>query len=993
MTSLEPQAAKDGARPLVTLAHDAVPGRLRLRVSGLKGVNGLKRALEGALRNAHSITQADASVATGSLLLRFDPLVPTATIIGAVEDVLLRYFSGRLSGGAQPRLAPWHTLRVEETLKRLRSSLRGLSIKASERRLKRYGENVLPVVPGRDRMEILLEQFQSLPVALLIGAAALSVFTGGAADAVVVLSVVALNAGIGYATEVQTERAVRALSQPAGESAPVIREGARETIRIAHAVPGDMLELRPGVIVAADARIVASDGLTINEATLTGESAPAPKSAGPLERRNVALADRANIAYRGTIVTGGSGRAVVVATGAATEIGQLQNFLAGASAPETPLQKKLGRLGRQLTLIAGGACAAVFLLGLLRGFGLFATLRNAVALAVAAVPEGLPTLATTTLALGVREMRRQRVLIRKLDAVETLASVQVVCLDKTGTLTFNRMSAAEVSCDGVAHRCDGGRLPTAPPTALRNLAEIVALCNETPADDDEPQNGAAPSATETALLDFAKKAGVDVRRLRRDYPLRRITYRSERQLFMTTLHAAPRGGNLAAVKGSPEEVLGLCSHILHRNETVALSDETRRRVGAENARLARDGQRVLGVAYRVFEGEEAPVGGLVFVGLIGLADPLRPGAAELLRALRRAGVNPVMITGDQRMTAEAIARALDLGDGGALRIIDADAIPDLEDMSDGAAIPHVFARVTPGQKLEIVEALQRAGHVVAMTGDGVNDSPALKAADIGVAMGFSGSEAARDVADIILQDDRLESLIPAIRQGRATHANIRRAIHYLLATNMSEILLMLLAPAFNLGQPLTPAQLLWINLVTDVGPALALGLEPPHRDVMNGPPASAREEIIGAGSARRLGREAGLITAGSLGAYLYGVSRHGFSPRARTICFTSIVAAQVLHALGARSEKQSLWSTDLPKNPILSGVVAGSIALQALAMAFAPLRRLLGVAPIGRFDIAVAMAAAAAPLLANDFFKLAAARSEARTSDAPPVEINPSHAP
>ncbi|QGM97873.1 cation-translocating P-type ATPase [Methylocystis parvus] len=964
--SLEASLAGAG----VSIVHAAVPGRLRLRVRGLKGVSSLKRALEGALRGAHSISAANASVATGTLLLLFDPRSAAAAIVGAVEDVLLRYSAGKLELSAQPRAAPWHALRVDETLKRLRSSMQGLSAKAFTRRRRRYGENVLPAIPARDRMEMLLEQFQSLPVALLIGAAALSVVTGGVADAIVVVAVVALNAGIGYVTEAQTERAVRALSQHAREGVPVIRDGKRQVVPVESAVPGDMLDLLPGVIVAADARIVAADGLAINEATLTGESSPASKSAQPLDHRNVALADRANIVYRGTVVTGGSGRAVVVATGAATEIGQLQNFLSGASAPDTPLQKHLAQIGRRLTFLAGGACAAVFAVGLLRGFGLFATLKNAIALAVAAIPEGLPTLATTTLALGVREMRRRRVLIRKLDAVETLASVDVVCLDKTGTLTFNRMSAAEVSCDGAAYRCDNVFSPPPPGSALRRLAEIVALCNEAPEDEKDPHNGSAPSATETALLDFAKKAGVDVRRLRRDYPLERVSYRSERQLFMTTLHSARRGAKLAAVKGSPEEVLGLCSHAALRNETVALTAEMRRDVRQENARLAGEGQRVLGVAWRAFRGENPPPGGLVFLGLVGLADPLRPGAAELLGALRRAGVHPVMITGDQRLTAAAVARALDLCDGGDPQIIDADAIPMLEHMSKDAKIPQVFARVTPGQKLEIVKALQRAGHVVAMTGDGVNDSPALKAADIGVAMGSSGSEAARDVADIILQDDRLQTLIPAIRQGRATHANIRRAIRYLLATNMSEILLMLLAPAFNLGQPLTPAQLLWINLVTDVAPALALGLEPPHDDVMNGSPTPTGDDVMDARSARTLAREAGFITAGSLGAYLYGVLKYGLSPRARTICFTSIVAAQVLHALGARSEKHGLMSPDLPRNPTLSGVVAGSLALQALTMAFPPLRSLLGVAPIGRLDLAAAIAGAAAPLVANEFVKL-----------------------
>ncbi len=961
----------------LTLLHTAVPGRLRVRVPGLKGVKRLKLALEGALRSGRAIKEASANAATGTLLVIFDPKLTNARIIDAIEDALARYRAGRLEPkGGQPRPAPWHLLDVDEALKRLRSSTKGLSIKVFESRLRRYGENALPTIPGRARMEILLEQFKSLPVALLIGAAALSLFTGGAADAVVVLSVVALNAGIGFVTESGAERAVRNLSQPFDGGVPVIRGGKSQVVAIESAVPGDVLELRPGIIVAADARVIAADGLMVNEATLTGESAPVQKLPQPLPA-DVALADRVNIVYRGSAVTGGSGLAAVVATGAATEIGRLQSFLSVANAPETPLQKQLGRLGRQLTLIASGACVAVFFLGLLRGYGFFATLKNAVALAVAAIPEGLPTLATTTLALGVREMHRRHVLIRRLDAVETLASVEVVCLDKTGTLTFNRMSVAEISCGGRVYHSAGdricdesnarARLDAAP--CLKRLAQVVALCNEAPTIGEEDKSNGPPSSTEAALLAFSEDAGIDVAQLRRDYPLERVSYRTEHQLFMTTLHKTRSGTTIAAVKGSPEEVLGLCNYILLGRETIELTDALRAGVEKENARLAGAGQRVLGAAYLEFAGDAPPAGALIFIGLIGLADPLRPGVAELLATLRRAGVSPVMITGDQRKTAEAVARALDLGNG-ELRIVDSDAIADLKAAPDHRRqVPHVFARVTPGQKLEIVEALQHSGRVVAMTGDGVNDSPALKAADIGVAMGLSGSEAARDVAHIVLQDDSLQSLIPAIEQGRATHANIRRAIRYLLATNMSEILLMLIAPAAGLGQPLTPAQLLWINLVTDVAPALALGLEPPHRDVLRAPPMTAHENIIDARSAPALGREAGLISAASFGSYLYGVWRYGASPQARTICFTNIVATQLLHSLACRSREHGAFSGELPPNRLLTGVVVGSLVLQAAISALPPIRRLLGIAPISIADGAVALTAALAPLLVTELQK------------------------
>ncbi|RTL81951.1 MAG: cation-transporting P-type ATPase [Hyphomicrobiales bacterium] len=957
-----------GAGSGVIVLHDAVPGRLRVRVPGLKGDRGLRRALESALAATRAIRMASGSAATGTLLVLFDAEAEIAAILHAIEKALARAGSGRLAPEAGRRNeTPWHVLPVEQALSRLRSSMGGLSSRSLSQRLRRYGENILPAIPARDRMEILVEQFKSLPVALLIGASALSAMTGGAADAIVVLSVVALNAGIGYYTEAQADRAVRALSKPMNGGVAVLREGRREIVAVESTAPGDVLDLRPGSIVAADARVVAAQGLMVNEATLTGESAPVRKSPEALQSSDVALADRANIVYRGTIVTGGSGLAVVVATGQNTEIGQVQRFIATATAPATPLQTQLDRLGGQLTLLAGGACALVFLVGLLRGYGLFATFKNAIALAVAAVPEGLPTLATTTLALGVREMRKQRVLVRRLDAVETLASVRVICLDKTGTLTFNRMSVAEAACGGAAYSFgEGGRdrFADGAPAELMKLGEIVALCNEASLKGGD----ALSSATEVALLDFAQGLGLDVARLRKNHPIERIAYRTERQMFMITLHRGPGGERLAAVKGSPESVLELCDRALVGRDEVPLTDEMRRGVEGENARLAGAGQRVLGAAYRSFSSDalDPQLDRYVFVGLVGLADPLRPGVAALLSKLRRAGVSPVMITGDQKATAAAIARQLDFGEGD-LRIVDSEALANGWSHKDLREAPHVFARVTPGQKLEIVKALQAAGHVVAMTGDGVNDSPALKAADIGVAMGRSGSEAAREVAHIVLQDDNLDSLAPAIERGRATQANIRRAIRYLLATNTSEILLMLFAPIANLGQPLTAGQLLWINLVTDVAPALALGVEPPHYDVMCAPPAPPREDIIDRRGAMVLAREGALIAAGAFGAYVYGCSKYGVaSPRPRAMCFVSLVTAQLLHALSCRSQTHGFASRALPSNHTLSAVIATSIALQGVAMLFPPLRRLLGVAPISLGDVSVALIAALAPFAVNE---------------------------
>jgi Ca2+-transporting ATPase len=951
--------------------HETVPGRLRLHVPGLRGSRSFKRALESALCKMTHVLTASGSIATGNILITFDPALASDQITAIVKDMLSREHSGWLDPTSSRNSgAPWHLLAVEDAAKRLRSSLQGLSSKTFQQRLKRHGANSLPSIPERAAAEIIAEQFKSLPVALLLGAAALSVATGAVTDAIVVLSVVTLNAAIGYATEAHSERAIRSLSRPLRDAIAVIRDGRRILIPVEETVLGDLLDLRPGVIVPADARVTDAQGLTVNEATLTGESAPVQKSPDTLATKDAALADRFNMVFRGAIVTGGSGRALVVATGTKTEIGKIQDLVRSETAPQTPLQRQLGRLGQQLTFIALGACGLVLAIGLLRGYRPLATVKNAIALAVAAVPEGLPTLATTTLAIGVDKMRRRHVLVRKLEAVETLASVRVVCLDKTGTLTLNKMTVSEISCAGSSYRMRDGKLRSKdePTPDLHKLAEIVALCNETTINRDAARPQLSGSATEAAMLRFAMNLGIDIGKLRRAYPLRDVAYRTEGQLFMTTVHDAPSDRKLAAVKGSPEAVLQLCKSVLIDGTKAKLKDERRRHILEENARLAQSGQRVLAAAFVEAKPKSFRPDELTFIGLIGLADPIRPGVPELLDALRTAGVSPVMITGDQKNTAAAIARELDFGNGD-LRVVDQSELAQLASIPDVARIPHVFARVTPGQKLEIVKAFQAAGLVVAMTGDGVNDSPALKAADIGIAMGHGGSEAAREVAHIVLENDDLLALVPAIEQGRTTYANIRRAIKYLLSTNMSEILLMLLAPAINLGQPLTPPQLLWINLVTDVLPALALGVEPAHRDVMHSPPMESHVEMVDRSELFRLSREAGLITAGAFSAYIYGSRRYGLSARARTICFMSLVTGQLLHALTCRSQTQFPLSARLPPNHALSIVLLVSFCIQALAICFAPMRRLLGLAPISVMDVIVSGLFGAAPFVANETIK------------------------
>lgn len=970
-----------GIRPV----HTAISGRARLCVPSLRNSVTLKRYLETMLATRRGVVSVTASIWTGNILVRYDRSLSLGLLIETIEEVLARKAAlqkdqkdmraSRTSPGS------WHLMQAAQVLRHFDGSLHGLAREVVQERLKHYGPNALARIESRSRLEILRDQFGSLPVVLLIGAAALSALTGGLADTIAIMSVVVLNAAIGYATESHAERTIGALSAPMNHRVPVIRNGEHALVFIEDVVPGDLLELRAGVAIAADARIIEAQGLSVNESTLTGESVPVPKMAEALATE-VSIADRSNMVYRGTVITGGSGLAVAVATGSSTEIGQVQALVDTASAPQTPLQRQLSVLGRQLTLVTAGACGLVFVIGSLRGYGLAQTLRNSVALGIAAVPEGLPALATTTLALGIERMRRRKILVRRLEAVETLASVRVVCLDKTGTITFNRMTVDEICCRANSYHSAGDRVLGRDDQPVRfgeapdldKVAEIVALCSEATVTQNGHQPELNGSPTENALIELALTLGIDVASLRQRHPLIGATYRSERQLFMATLHEAGEGNNLLTVKGSPEEVLNLCDRTLNGAEEVPITEELRRLILQDNGRLAGEGQRVLGAAYAPYHSRIMPrsLPSLIWAGLVGMADPLRPGIAELLGVFRRAGISPVILTGDQKGTAEAIARKLDLGNG-QLRIADSSEIGRVAALRESSQIPHLFARITPAQKLQIVKALQGVGLVVAMTGDGVNDSPALKAADIGIAMGRSGSEVARDVAHIVFQDDNLVSLVPAIIEGRTTYKNIRKAIRYLLATNLSEIITVAGATASGLGQPLAPAQLLWINLISDVFPALALGLDPPEPNIMRSPPRDPHEEIVGWQDFETLGREAAVISAGALGAYAYGVSRYGATSRARTMCFASLIIAQLLHALSSRSPRHGAFSPALPSNRILSAVLAGSFVLQSVAVLFAPLRGLLGITPIGLADALVALSAGVLPFAANEALKKAKA--------------------
>jgi Ca2+-transporting ATPase len=874
---------------------------------------------------------------------------------------------------------PWHLLQSDTILATLQTSVQtGLANTTAQASLQHYGPNLLPESAPRSWLAVFLEQFQSVPVALLSGAAAISVVTGGLADALVIMGVVMINAVIGYVTERQSDRIIRSLKQQVHPVAWVIRDRHVIEISAQDIVPGDILVLRPGTYVPADARVVEAKNLSVDESALTGESLPVTKIATPLSDPEVALGDRLNMVYMGTLVTGGQGLAVVVATARFTEMGKIQTLVGEAAAPETPMQRQLDKAGSQLVLLSSTVCGVVFAIGLVRGYGFLDMLKTSIALAVAAVPEGLPAVATTTLALGIRDMRRQKVLIRHLDAVETLGALQSLCLDKTGTLTANKMSVVELHINNTPIPVEPGYLQAAfsrseSNASLSKLLQVVVLCNESEFDSAQEHLVLQGSATENALLEMAIEAGLDVQQLRQDYPLLRTQHRSEEHNVMQTVHHDPGETPFVAVKGNPTEVLYLCNWCLEADGIVPLTQTRREAIESENDRMAGRALRILGVAYGHTSDPSAEIqNNLVWLGLVGMADPLRKGVKQVMEVFHRAGIDTVMITGDQSPTAYAIGKELDLSQGEQLQILDSTDLTrlDPEVVKGLCDRVHIFSRISPANKLQVVQALQRAGKVVAMTGDGINDAPALKAAEVGIAMGHAGTDVAREVADVVLEDDNLETMAIAISRGRTIYSNIRKSVHFLISTNLSEILVMFAGTSLGLGQPLNAMQLLWLNLVTDIFPGLALALEPPEPDVLNQPPRNPNEPIIQTADFRRIALESSVLSVSALAAYGYSIGTYGISPQSSTIGFMSLTLAQLFHSLSCRSKHPRLFGPDrLSPNPYLAVALTGSIALQLLSAAVPGLRHLLGLAPLRLLDGAVITTSALLPLLVNESTK------------------------
>lgn len=935
--------------------HHALAGRTRLRLQPLHGRADLLGALARRIAAREHIRDVVENPWSGSLLVVHDEALSAEAVANLVREVWRRGLTAPSAPAPADDHQAWHALPPAKVLDAF-SSARGLSDDEARLRLAQIGENRLAEPAPPSTLAVVSGQLRSAPVALLFGSAALSLATGGVLDAMLTLGVIALNAGIGASTQTWTARLIRRLARQTDPDATVLRHGVETLVPTSRVAPGDWIVLRTGSAVPADGRLIQADALLVDESSLTGESFPTEKSAQAYLEAAVSLAERRTMVHRGGVVTNGMGIAVVTATGAATEIGRVRQMLESEQAPKPPMERALDSLGVRLTFACLGASGVLAVLLGLRGAPVTAVVKSAIALAVSAIPEGLPALAASTKAIAARAMSAEGAYLRNVNVLETAAHVDVLCLDKTGTLTQNSMHAAVVQTPAERHNISADHRP---PSSIKALATIAALCNDATLSDAEAAS--AGSGTERALLHLARSAGIDIESARARHPRIRTLLRSETRLYMATEHRSD-DTTLLAVKGAPHQVLDLCSTARFGSVVRRLDNEMRADFLAANEALALEGLRVLAIARGRGQAlGDGKLAGLEWLGLVGLHDPLRPGAAQTMQTLQGAGLRTIILTGDQAGTARRLAEDLGFSNDGALDVLDARALREMstQDLAEAVRTTEVFARVSPADKLAIIRALQAEGHVVAMTGDGVNDGPALRAADIGIAMGKSGADVARDVADIVIADDNLTSLVSALARGRAADENLRRAVRFLLATNASEIAL-LLAEALHGPEALeTPAQLFWLNLMTDVFPALGLAMARPAQDILQKPPRRDEDQAFGRREGLAIAGDALRIAAPAILMHAIGTIRHGSGPRARGLTFLSLASHQLAHALRLAPDRSQGEFMD---RPIELGVAASYVML-ATPFALAPLRRVLRVASPRPLEAALIVGFSLAPFV------------------------------
>lgn len=939
----------------------------------------------------------------------------------------------------------WHTLNPEEIVDRLQTHFeRGLTQAEAQQRLKLVGLNALQEAPPTSFWQMLLDQFNNFVVIMLIVASLISAVLGDWIESAAIIAIVILNATLGVIQERRAEQALAALRKLAAPEAHVLREGTRQVVPATQLVPGDIVLLEAGNYVPADLRLLEAVNLRIEEAALTGESVPVQKHAATIREKEIPIGDRRNSAFMGTLVNYGRGRGVVTATGMRTQIGLIAEMLQSVQSEPTPLQRRLDQLGKTLGWAAIIICGLVFLLGWLRGYPPLEMFMIAVGLAIAAVPEGLPAVVTISLALGMREMIRRHALIRRLSSVETLGSATVICSDKTGTLTQNEMTVTRLWADGLLFEVsgsgyspqgeffvDGKAIDPTQYQALLTALWVGCLNNDAELEPVESADGAHPfrmvgDPTEGALLVAALKAKADLNELRRAYPrVQEIPFDSERKR-MVTIHAlqqprqedispfdqpTPPKGYVVLVKGAPDIVLDLCTHYQNMQDyALPMSEEKRMQILQANDRLTQDALRVLGVAYKLIP--ELPEKldateleqGMTFVGLLGMIDPPRPEVIPALEKARRAGIRTIMITGDYPNTARAIAESIRLLLPGH-QVLTGSQVNEMNDaeLQKQIRFADVFARVSPEHKLRIVEALRADDEVVAMTGDGVNDAPAIKRADIGIAMGITGTDVAKESADMVLTDDNYASIVAAVEQGRIIYANIRKFVFFLLSSNVAEIMIIFLATLAGVPTPLTVIQLLMLNLITDGAPALALAMEKGDPDVMERPPRPKNEPIINKSMQLGILIQTITQTGATLTAFAIGLLWHlaegdmlppGVNPlafilnynwrgvdvqTAETMAFITLSLCELFRAYTVRSERQSLFRIGVFSNRSMQYAIAFSLSVLAVVVSVPFLQPIFNTHFMSGREWAVVLGLAIIPAVSEEITKFFLRRAERRS--------------
>ncbi|WP_127584343.1 calcium-translocating P-type ATPase, SERCA-type [Paenibacillus koleovorans] len=894
---------------------------------------------------------------------------------------------------------PWYQLNPEETAEaqQVRPS-QGLSQDEAQDRLTRFGFNELSEKKGVPLITLFLGQFKDFMVLVLMAATLISGLLGEYLDSITIVAIIVMNGVLGFIQEFRAERSLRALKELSAPTAKVLRSGQVATIPARELVAGDVVLLESGDRIPADVRFLETNSIYVEESALTGESVPVGKLTNALDGDQVPLGDQKNIGFMGTLITRGTGKGIVVRTGMATEMGKIADLIQNTESMETPLQHRLEQLGKILIAVAIGLTIVVVIAGIMHGQPPYGMFLAGVSLAVAAIPEGLPAIVTIALALGVQRMIKRKAIVRKLPSVETLGCSSVICSDKTGTLTQNKMTVTHVWMGGdvlevtgegydpqgqIMASTGGQHVDLRNNQMMRRLLQIAVLCNNASLVEELPEVKKKGSKepvkpiwsvqgdpTEGALVVLGAKGGVTASSL--DGLYKRITeipFDSERKRMSVIVQH--QGGRLLYTKGAPDVIAEKCTYILWEGKVIPFTPTLKQKVMAANLGMARSALRVLGMAYKELKATDRDdtvhtlESGLVFVGLAGMIDPPRKEVREAISTCRRAGIRTVMITGDHQATAEAIAKQLGMLPTGG-KCVNGQQLAAMSDEELDADVEHiyVYARVSPEHKLRIVKSLQRQGHVVAMTGDGVNDAPAIKASDIGIAMGISGTDVSKEASALVLSDDNFATIVAAIEEGRGIYENIRKFIRYLLASNVGEILTMFLAMMAGMPLPLVPIQILWVNLVTDGLPAMALGVDQAEKDLMQQRPRGAKENIF----ARRLGwkiiSRGILIGVCTLAAFWIALRDNPDSAdnlmHAQTVAFATLVMAQLIHVFDCRSSR-SIFHRNPLQNKYLVLAVLSSLALMLGVLYIEQLQPIFKTVPLGTVDWVIALVFAGIP--------------------------------